>query len=138
MVVIILGVETHGYIVAAKLTPKIPAREHRILYEAVVDCYDEVERAMGWYYYLERTVVFPFKAKCQSAVNTSPLALGEIVCVVSLADEEDCMSEVLVNVEYRSGTVSVPLAQLVCVTQEKSTLLAVGDWHYWVARGYTY
>ena len=48
------------------------------------------------------------------------------------------MSEVLVNVEYASGTVSVPLAQLVCVTQEKSTLLAVGDWHYWVARGYTY
>ena len=26
------------------------AREHRIAMEAVVDAYDEIERAMGWYY----------------------------------------------------------------------------------------
>jgi hypothetical protein len=133
-----LGVRTRSFIVAARQTPKDPEREHRILYEAVVDCYDEVERAMGWYYYLERTVEFPFKARCQSTRNISPLVVGETICVVSLADEEDCMNEVLINVEYDSGTASVPLEQLACVTPQKSTLLDVGDWHYWVARGYTY
>ena len=35
-------------------------RESRIEMEAVVDAYDEVERAMGWYYYLEDRLNFPF------------------------------------------------------------------------------
>ena len=39
-------------------------REHRIDYEAVVDAYDEIERAMGWYYYLEGKITFPFEAIC--------------------------------------------------------------------------
>jgi hypothetical protein len=48
-------------------------REHRITYEAVVDCYNETERAMGWYYYLERALWFPFKARCTSTQRASPL-----------------------------------------------------------------
>ena len=31
---------------------KDEVREHRIAMEVVVDAYDEMERAMGWYYYL--------------------------------------------------------------------------------------
>ena len=129
---------THFVIVATKQVPKEPEREHRILYEAVVDCYDEVERAMGWYYYLERTLAFPFQARCQDVRKTSPLAAGEIVRVVSLADEDNCMNDVMVDVEYDRGTISVPLAQLTCTTQRKATLQGIGDWHYWVARGYRY
>ena len=123
---------------AAKQIAAQPEREHRITYEAVVDCYDEVERAMGWYYYLERALAFPFKARCQSVRNTSPLAVGEVLRVVPLADEDDCMNEVLVNVEYGQGMLAVPLAQLTCITRRKSTIRGVGDWHYWVARGYRY
>ena len=123
---------------AIKKVPNEPEREHRILYEAVVDCYDEVERAMGWYYYLERTLEFPFKARCQNLRKTSPLAAGEIVRVVCLANEDDCMSEVLVNVEHGQDTISVPLAQLSCMARKASTLRGVSDWHYWVARGYRY
>ncbi len=34
--------------------PKLnKSREQRIHDEIIVDCYDETERAMGWYYYLE-------------------------------------------------------------------------------------
>ena len=37
-------------------------REERISMEAVVDAYNEDERAMGWYYYLFRTdCTFLFK-----------------------------------------------------------------------------
>src|SRR5215212_10023363 len=35
------------------------AREHRIDMEIVVDAYDEQERAMGWYYYLEGKIHLP-------------------------------------------------------------------------------
>jgi hypothetical protein len=28
--------------------------------EIIVDCYDEYEVSMGWYYYMEETLKFPF------------------------------------------------------------------------------
>jgi hypothetical protein len=31
-------------------------RDKRIAIEIVVDCYDEAEQMMGWYYYLEQTL----------------------------------------------------------------------------------
>ena len=123
---------------ASKRVAKDSEREYRITYEAVVDCYDEVERAMGWYYYLERALSFPFKARCCGTRKTSPLVEGTIVRVLSLADEDECMNEVMVEVEYRQTTLAVPLAQLACVTRRRSTLRGVSDWHYWVARGYEY
>jgi len=123
---------------ASKRVPEDPEREHRIIYEAIVDCYNDEERAMGWYYYLERALSFPFKARCHANRRTSPLAVGEIVHVLRLAEEEDCLHEVMVEVERETGSISVPLAQLTCVTRRASTLRGVSDWHYWVARGYRF
>ena len=40
------------------------AREERIHKEAVVDAYGPEERAMGWYYYLDDKISFPFSAEC--------------------------------------------------------------------------
>ena len=37
-------------------------REQRITMEIVVDAYTAEEQALGWYYYLERTLQFPFMA----------------------------------------------------------------------------
>lgn len=31
---------------------------------AVVDAYGSEERAIGWYYYLENELSFPFRARC--------------------------------------------------------------------------
>ena len=45
--------------------------EDRIEMEIVVDAYDQSERAMGWYYYLQDNLTMPFKAECsQPKVNT--------------------------------------------------------------------
>ncbi len=49
------------------------AREHRIAMEAVVDAYDEIERAMGWYYYLEGKLVVSFRARRMAKRAISPL-----------------------------------------------------------------
>ena len=43
------------------------------LIKIVVDAYDEGERAMGWYYYLEDRLSFPFKARCMRQELKSPL-----------------------------------------------------------------
>ena len=38
--------------------------EERIDEEIIVDCYDETERAIGLYYYLEVRIERPFNGKC--------------------------------------------------------------------------
>jgi len=111
-------------------------REHRITYEAVVDCYDEVERAMGWYYYLERKLAFPFLAMCDRVRTTSPLRKGERVEVVALATEEDCMAEAVVLIKFADRRLGVPLAQLKPIKAGPATMEAVEDWRYWVKMGY--
>src|SRR5215217_7954550 len=47
-------------------------RERRITMEAVVDAYNEQERAVGWYYYLEGKLNFPFLSHCATRRSTSP------------------------------------------------------------------
>ena len=64
--------------------------ENRIEMEIVVDAYDESERAMGWYYYLQDNLAMPFKAECIQLVSTSPLKMGEIIEVVAMDSEESC------------------------------------------------
>jgi hypothetical protein len=115
-----------------------PERENRITFDIVVDAYDEIERAMGWYCYLQDKLQMPFKAKCKSARATSPLEVAKETEVVEMADEDDCMSEIFVVVKDGKSKLSIPLAQIECVTADEDTLQAVTDWHYWVARGYQY
>lgn len=114
------------------------AREHRIAMEAVVDAYDEIERAMGWYYYLEEKLTVPFKARCTAKQAISPLKIGEEVDVLAMAPEEECESEMFVTIDYGSDSLAVPLAQLECLSTNEETLEAVSDWHYWVAQGYQF
>lgn len=47
--------------------------ENRIEMEIVVDAYNESERAMGWYYYLQDNLSVPFKAECILSVSTSEI-----------------------------------------------------------------
>ena len=69
------------------------SREHRIDMEIVVDAYNEEERAMGWYYYLEDTLQFPFTAICNEKRAISPLRVKDEVDVIGMAPEEECERE---------------------------------------------
>ena len=53
-----------------------PVREDRIQNEATVDAYGPEEQAMGWYYYLENKIRFPFQATCITVKPVSPLLKG--------------------------------------------------------------
>ena len=56
-----------------------PTRENRIHEQIIVDAYRPEEQAMGWYYYLEENMQFPFTAQCIATGPTSPLRKGESV-----------------------------------------------------------
>ena len=113
-------------------------REERIDNDIVVNAYGEVERAMSWYYYLQHNLRTPFAARCSAERSIPSLRIGEMVQVVGMAKEDDCMSEVFVLVKYGRSKLVVPLAQLECQSTDEQTRRAVADWHYWVARGYVY
>ena len=115
---------------------KDEVREHRIHMEIVVDAYNEEEQAMGWYYYLEDKLHFPFKARCIEERRISPLNVGEEVQVEGMTPEQDCMHEMFVEVHWSGRTFGVPLAQLEGIEVDSETQEAIEDWQYWVARGY--
>ncbi len=113
-------------------------RERRIQEEAIVDAYGPEEQALGWYYYLEARIIFPFKARCISSHKTSPLKGGEVVKVLEMAGEDNCTSDMIVIIQFRDRTVGVPLAQLEPIVSDSRMIEAIKDWHYWVGRGYTF
>jgi len=91
---------------------------------------------MGWYYYLEGKIRFPFQAECIVAKAVSSLLRGETVEVQGMAPEEACSGDMLVLIKWQGRTMAVPLAQLQAVKGNKATDEAITDWHYWLAQGY--
>ncbi|MBE0448369.1 MAG: calcium-binding protein [Actinobacteria bacterium] len=106
--------------------------------EIIVDAYDEQERAMGWYYYLEDKLHFPFLARCSAKRAISPLRVGDEVEVIGMAPEEECEREILVMIRWEREGLAVPLSQLQAIHADDQTREAVEDWHYWVKRGYRF
>jgi hypothetical protein len=120
-------------------TREDPKRERRIAMEIIVDAYGPEERAMGWYYYLEEKLRFPFRAQCIAERKISPLRKGNEVEVVRMAPEEECEHEMFVEIRREKGTLAVPLSQLKPIAAtDKDTKEAVEDWHYWVNQGHEF
>ncbi len=113
-------------------------REERITMEIVVDAYGPEEQAMGWYYYLQDTMQFPFTAACVSKRRISPVKEGATLEVVGMAPEDECEQEMFVEIEWEGDTLAVPLIQLEAPEADEETQQAIADWHYWVSQGYEF
>jgi calcium binding protein len=111
-------------------------REERITMEIIVDAYEPEEQAMGWYYYLDENLHFPFSARCIASRSISPLKPGEKVEVVGMPSEEECEHDMFVLIQRKSDQFGVPLMQLEGIDVDKETQQAIEDWHYWVNQGY--
>jgi len=107
--------------------------------EIVVDAYDESERAMGWYYYLQDNLVMPFKAECIQLVSTSPLKIGEVIEVIAMDGEQNCAYEMFVKIKWKNkDMLCVPLKQLKGMNVDEKTEQALNDWIYWNSQGYSF
>lgn len=112
-------------------------REHRITMEIIVDAYGPEEQALGWYYYLQDNITFPFRAICITEKRISPLRPGDKVKIVEMASEDDCQHEMFIETTWRGRSLAIPLAQVQPLDEtDEKTKEAVADWHYWIARGY--
>lgn len=113
-------------------------REERISLEAIVDANGPEEQAIGWYYYLDDLLQVPFSAKCIAQRSISPLTPGDTVEVTGMAPAEECDHEMFVAIRWGQRTLAVPLSQLEGIDVGEQTQQAIGDWHYWVQRGYEF
>jgi Calcium binding len=86
---------------------------------------------MGWYYYLEGRVTFPFRAKCIAVNAVSPLRRVETVEVLRMAVEHACEHDMLVQIRWQGRKMAVPLSQLEAINPDDYTQEAIGDGHYW-------
>jgi hypothetical protein len=116
--------------------PRDEEREQRIEMEIIVDAYGPEEQALGWYYWLEEQLQFPFRARCIAERRISPLREGEVVQVTGMAGEDECEHEMFVLIAWQDRTLGAPLAQLEGVDVDDQTHEAIDAWHYWVERGY--
>jgi hypothetical protein len=109
-------------------------REERITYEVLVDCYDEYEMRLGWYYYLEGKLEFPFEALWQSGKTSQ-----QTVEVLGMAHEDDCTTDMLVVIKYQEGKLSdelvVPLTEISLQGENSLREDAIADWLYWLDHG---
>jgi len=114
-------------------------REERIGMEIIVDAYGPEEQSMGWYYYLEEMLQFPFTAICSAKRAISPLQIKDEVDVLGMAPEDECKNEMLVTIRWERDGLAVPLSQLIPIKSTNGqTKEAVEDWHYWVQMGYEF
>jgi len=115
-----------------------PEREERITMEIVVDCYNESERASGWFCYLEDRLDCPFESECVEKRTGSPLKPGDLVTVIGLLDAEDSRGPFSALITWKDDELAIPLSQLRAVNASEELTEALADWRYWVARGYEF
>lgn len=87
-------------------------RGDRITREIIVDAYGAEEQAMGWYYYLEEQLLFPFATTCNTRRSISPLHVKDEIDVTGMAPEEECLHESFVTISWEKDVLAVPLFQL--------------------------
>jgi hypothetical protein len=120
------------------MNEKDEIREERIVMEVVVDAYDSEERAMGWYYYLDDKISFPFTAECIAVNKRAPLTLGERISVIRMSGEDYCEHDMYVDVSWKNKTLAVPLSQLKPLDADDDSIESISDWHYWIKQGYVF
>jgi len=92
--------------------------------------------------------LFTYQPPCIQKTVTRTYKIREVIFAATdandpglsqfaLADpEEECESEMFVWVGRAGERIAVPLAQLRPLSKDQETQDAVGDWLYWVDRGY--
>jgi len=94
---------------------------------------------LGWYYYLEDRLQFPFTAKCRGEKQTNRLKKEDECKVIAMADPEECDSDMYVIIEDEGDHLAVNLSQLIPAKEDDTqTWKAIAAWHYWIDQGYQF
>ena len=100
--------------------------------EIIVDCHDEYEVSMSWYYFMEESLKFPFDAKAKLKKKDGSNRLTAIQVTRLASDEEgftenDFDLEILIGEYYNT----IHYSQLCQIKADDTTMEAFAIWDYW-------
>ena len=103
--------------------------------QIIVDCYDEYEMAMGWFYYLSDNMSFPFKAKVSVENSVGSLKKDDIVNVVELMNSDEEMISMYsfkatVGIEFGEHVYDISLEMIEGIDCDKETADVIEVWSY--------
>lgn len=101
----------------------------------IVDCHDQYEQKMSWYYYLRDELEFPFIAYAvvESIEEKSNALVSVRIDVQSLADESsiDNYLGIMIRAVYKGYIMKFPLSEIIDIRASKKVKDAVSLWKYW-------
>lgn len=110
--------------------------QHRIDYEILVDCYDDDEFSMGWFYFFEEALEFPFKATAQLKKRDGTLEMKLVKIVGMGSDEVGFLNnDFNLNMEQGQYVVQIPYSRLRDIKASEETLEAFQIWEYYHRHG---
>lgn len=103
----------------------------KIYNEIIVDAYDEYEQSMGWYYFFEETLEFPFTATAHLKKRDGATESKRVKITGIVSKEEDFRSDDF-NLEMEQGQYLRPVAYsaLSDIKASEETLEAFQIWEY--------
>ena len=113
---------------------------HKIDYEIIVDCYDDYEVHMGWYYFFKDNLDFPFEAELniKTRKGTSNLTKVDVLGMATEEGDFDEISELAFEVSPKGSELimDVTISKLKNVKGNKAVKEAFEIWNFWKSGKY--
>ena len=99
--------------------------------EITVDCYDEDDANMSWYYFMSESMEFPFRAKVTIKKRNGSSEESTVEVVSDATNGERFRGESFyVNVDYNDVLMKVEISDVHPIDASENTLKALALWQY--------
>lgn len=105
-----------------------------------VDCYDDYEKKMGWYYYLQDELDFPFIAYMPVKMKNqrSNTLISSEIEIIGLLGEDFIYryNDIMVEAELGEYIMNFPLSEIKNIKSSPENIAIISLWKYWFEKQY--
>ncbi|MEM6263642.1 MAG: calcium-binding protein [Bacteroidota bacterium] len=110
--------------------------DDKLYSEILVDCHDEDEQNMSWYYYCQDELEFPFEANIELKKRKGGTVVKQVNVLNLSTDDSDFdrSFDLKVEIELNEYVIGVPISQLTDIKATEATIETINIWNYWNKR----
>jgi len=110
--------------------------EDKLYDEILVDCKDDYEQNMSWFYYVQDELKFPFNAEIiLKTINKGKETIKVKVVNLPAGDLNfDRNFDIKVDIELGNYLVEIPLSKLEKIEGSEEIIEIIEIWKYWVKK----
>lgn len=113
---------------------------HKIDDEIIVDCYDDYEVQMGWYYFFEEELEFPFEAEIgiRTREGTTNVTTVDVLGIATEEGDVDHLQEVSLEVSPQKSELilEIGISKLSNVKGNQAVRDVFEIWNFWKSGKY--